>query len=188
MGLKEQNAALILIDFQKGFDSQEYLARNRNNKGAEKKASEILEKWRALNLPVFHVIHSSKNPKSSFHKTHPGYVIKDEVKPIEGEPVIKKQVHSAFIGTDLKERLDKQGITMLVIAGMTTNHCVSSSTRMAGDLGFETLLISDATATFDQIGIDGEIIPSELIQQTTLATLNNAFAQVMNTKKLLELL
>ena len=187
MSLKEQNAALILINLQKGFDEEEYWGGNRNNQDAEKKASIILTKWRTLNLPIFHIVHSSQNPNSRVHETHPGFEIKDEVKPINGEPVIKKNVNSAFIGTDLKERLDKQGINMLVIIGMTTNYCVSTSTRMAGDLGFDTLLISDATAAFDTIGINGEKFSSETIHQTTLANLNNEFAQVIDTNKLLEL-
>ena len=101
--------------------------------------------------------------------------------------MIKKNVHSAFIGTDLKERLDKQGISSLVIIGMTTNHCVSTSTRMAGDYGFDTFLISDATATFDRIGINGEKFSAEIIHQTALANLNNDFAKVIDTKKLIEL-
>ena len=58
---------------------------------------------------------------------------------------------------------------------------------MAGNLGFDTLLISDATATFDLIGINGELFDSEIIHQITLANLNNEFAQVISTKKLLEL-
>ncbi len=188
MSLKEQNTALILIDFQKGFDEGEFANRNRNNKDAEKKASIILNKWREKELPVFHTIHSSKYPNSRFHESHSGFEIKDEVKPIKGEPVIKKNVHSAFIGTDLKERLDEQGINSLVIIGMTTNHCVSTTTRMAGDFGFNTFLISDATATFDRIGINGEKFSSETIHQTTLANLHNEFAQVIDTKKLLELI
>nr|WP_321486085.1 cysteine hydrolase family protein [uncultured Draconibacterium sp.] len=187
MSLKEQNAALILIDFQKGFEQGEYLDKNRNNKDAEKNASIILNKWRELNLPVFHIIHSSINQNSRFHESHSGFEIKDEVKPISGEPVIKKNVHSAFIGTDLKERLEKQGINSLVIIGMTTNHCVSTSTRMAGDYGFDTFLISDATATFDRIGINGENFSAEIIHQTALANLNNDFAKVINTIRLFEL-
>lgn len=187
MSLKERNAALILIDFQKGFDQGEYLDKNRNNKDAEKNASIILNKWRELNLPVFHIIHSSINPNSHFRESKSGFEIKDEVKPIKGEPVIKKNVHSAFIGTDLKERLDKQGINSLVIIGMTTNHCVSTSTRMAGDFGFDTFLISDATATFERLGINGEKFSAEIIHQTALANLNNDFAKVVDTKRILEL-
>lgn len=187
MSLKKKNAALILIDFQKGFDAGKFKNGNRNNLNAEKNAAVILNKWRKLNLPVFHIIHSSKNPDSNFHELHAGFEIKDDVKPISGEPVIEKNVHSAFIGTNLKERLDKQGINSLVIVGLTTNHCVSTSTRMAGDFGFNTYLISDATATFDQDGINGEKFSSEVIHQTALANLNENFAKVIDTKKLLEL-
>tara|TARA_B110000879_G_scaffold90666_1_gene124580 strand:- start:508 stop:1074 length:567 start_codon:yes stop_codon:yes gene_type:complete len=187
MSLKEQNTALILIDIQKGFDDEEYWGGNRNNKDAEEKSALILNKWRELNLPIFHIVHSSQYPISRLHESNLGFEIKDEVKPIDGEPVIKKDVNSAFIGTDLKERLDSQGINKLVIIGLTSNHCVSTTTRMAGNLGFDTLLISDATATFDRIGINGELFDSEIIHQTTLANLNNEFAQVISTKKLLEL-
>ena len=107
--------------------------------------------------------------------------LKGEVKPIGGEPVIEKDVNSAFIGTDLKERLESKGIKDLVIVGLTTNHCVSTSTRMAGNLGFHVLLISDATATFDLVGISGELFDAETIHQTALASLNNEFAKVINT-------
>ncbi|SHJ80193.1 Nicotinamidase-related amidase [Arenibacter nanhaiticus] len=187
MSLQEQNTALILIDIQKGFDDEKYWGGNRNNKGAEKRCAIILKKWRELGLPIFHIVHSSKNPLSKLHESHPGFEIKDEVKPIDGEPIIKKDVNSAFIGTDLKERLDSQKINKLVIVGLTTNHCISTTTRMAGNFGFDTLLISDATATFDRIGINGERFDAEIIHQTTLANLHNEFAQVIDTGKLLEL-
>ncbi|PKG44120.1 cysteine hydrolase family protein [Psychroflexus sp. MES1-P1E] len=187
MSLKEQNATLILIDIQKGFDEEKYWGGNRNNKDAEEKSSKILKKWRELNLPIFHIVHSSQNPISRLHESHPGFEIKDEVKPIDGEPVIKKSVNNAFIGTDLKERLDSQEINKLVIIGLTTNHCISTTTRMAGNFGFNTLLISDATATFDRIGINGELFDSEIIHQTTLANLHDEFAQVIDTEKLFKL-
>ena len=58
---------------------------------------------------------------------------------------------------------------------------------MAGNYGYDTLLIADATATFDRIGINGEKFDSELIHQTTLASLHNEFAEVITTEKLLEL-
>lgn len=187
MELQKTNTALILIDLQKGFDNENYWGGNRNNKDAEKKIEEILGKWRALNLPIFHVVHSSTDPNSLLHKSHPGFEIKDEVKPIEGEPIIAKNVNSAFIGTDLKERLDSSGIEKLVIVGLTSNHCISTTTRMAGNFGYDTLLISDATATFDRKGINGEIFSAEIIHQTTLANLNEEFCKVINTKQLLEL-
>lgn len=187
MKLRDKNAALILIDIQKGFDEEEYWGGNRNNKDAETKMAQILEKWRTLNLPIFHIIHSSVKPISKLHASNPGFEIKDAVKPIDGEPVIVKNVNSAFIGTDLKERLDNQGIKNVVIIGLTTNHCVSTTARMAGNFGFDAIVISDATATFDRIGINGEKFDSELVHQVSLASLHNEFAQVISTEKLFEL-
>lgn len=144
-----------------------------------------MEKWRELNLPVFHIRHSSLNPDSKLHETHTGFEFNDYVLPKNNEPVITKQVNSAFIGTNLKEHLDQQDINTLVIIGITTNHCVSTTTRMAGNFGYETYVISDATATFDRIGIHGEKYDSELIHLTSLANLNDEFATVWNSEKLL---
>jgi len=188
MGLKDRNTALLLIDLQKGFGDEEYWGGNRNNKDAEEKCLSLLNTWRKHNLPVFHIIHSSQNPESRLHASHPGYEIIDSLKPIEGEALIVKQVNSAFIGTNLKEQLDNMHITTLVIVGLTTNHCISTSTRMAGNFGYNTFLISDATATFDRVGINGDVFSSELIHQSSLANLNEEFATVLNTNQLLQLL
>lgn len=186
MKFKNNKPALILIDLQKGFDDTEYWGGNRNNNDAEANAKEILSKWRALKLPLFHIRHSSQNPDSRLHKSHPGYEIKDEVKPIDGEPIITKQVNSAFIGTDLKKRLDEQGITSLVIIGIQTDQCVSTTARMAGNLGYETYVISDATATFDRVGINGEKYNAETIHLVSLASLKDEFATILNTNELME--
>lgn len=185
MKLREQNTALLLIDLQKGFDEEAYWGGNRNNKDAETKCAGLLNTWRELGLPIFHIVHSSQNPNSRLHKSHPGFEIKDEVKPMQDEPVITKDVNSAFIGTDLKERLDKQNINKLVIVGMTTNHCISTTTRMAGNLNFDVLLISDATATFDRKGVDGKVFSADLIHETALASLNEEFAEVISLEELM---
>lgn len=176
---KHDNPALILIDIQKGFDDLNYWGGQRNNIDAEQKASELLAIWRKNKLPVFHVQHCSTTPTSLLHETHAGNEFKDIVKPIEGEPVIKKNINSAFIGTNLKEQLDNAKITKLVIVGLTTDHCVSTSARMAGNLGFDTFLVSDAVATFNKIGLDGQNYSAELIHETALASLNQEFATVV---------
>lgn len=188
MKLRNTKPALLLVDIQKGFDEESFWGGNRNNKNAEEICATILAKWRTLQLPIFHIIHSSQNPDSRLHKTHPGFEIRDEVKPLPDEPVIEKEVNSAFIGTDLKSILETQNIDTLVIVGLTTNHCISTTTRMAGNYDFKTYLISDATATFDRKGVNGEVFPSEIIHQTTLASLNEEFAIVINSEELLNLI
>lgn len=184
MNLREKKPALILIDVQKAFLDEEYWGGNRNNKTAEKICSAILNTWRELKLPIFHVRHSSKDPNSRLYSSNAGFEFNDDVTPIQVESVITKDVNSAFIGTDLKEKLDDQNINTLVIIGITTDHCVSTTTRMAGNFGYETYVISDAAATFDKIGINGEKYDAELIHLTALASLHNEFATVWDSEKL----
>ena len=179
--LKKDRPALILIDIQKGFENVEYWGGQRNNLDAEKNASELLKLWRDNDLPIFHIKHCSSNPSSLLNEANEGNEFNDLVKPINDERVIKKNVNSAFIGTDLKEQLDNLKIVKLVIVGLTTDHCISTTTRMAGNLGFDTFLVADATATFNKIGLYGQNYPAELIHATALASLNGEFAQVVTT-------
>ncbi len=178
---KTDRPALILIDIQKGFENIEYWGGQRNNPYAEENASELLRLWRENNLPIFHIKHCSSNPASPLNETNEGNEFNDLVKPISNEPVIKKNVNSAFIGTDLQENLINSKITKLVIVGLTTDHCVSTTTRMAGNLGFDTYLVSDATATFNKKGLQGQNYSAEIIHETTLASLNEEFATVVTT-------
>jgi nicotinamidase-related amidase len=174
--------ALILVDIQKGFEDFDYWGGERNNPNAELRASELLEIWRELDLPIFHIRHCSSIPTSLLHESNPGNEFNELVAPWEGEPVINKNVNSAFIGTGLQARLDKARITKLVIAGLTTDHCISTTTRMAGNLGYDTYLVADATATFNKRGLAGQNYPAELIHQTALASLQGEFASVVSTR------
>ena len=185
MKLSHKNTALLMVDIQKAFLEEDYWGGNRNNKNAEIVCNKILTKWRELQLPVFHVRHSSTNPNSLLHKSNSGFEFNDLALPIQGEPIITKQVNSAFIGTDLKDQLDASNIDTIVVIGMTTNHCISTTVRMAGNFGFDTYVISDATATFNRIGVLGEQYDSETIHGTTLANLNEEFASVWNSVDLL---
>lgn len=185
---KLDNPALILIDIQKGFNDVAYWGGDRNNVDAEEKAGELLKIWRAKKLPIFHVQHCSSNPNSILNETNPGNEFQDIVKPLEGETIIKKNVNSAFIGTNLKELIDNATITNLVIVGLTTDHCVSTTTRMAGNFGYTVYLVSDATATFNKKGLNGEEFSAELIHQTALASLNEEFARVVASDSFKEII
>lgn len=182
---KDTNPALILIDIQKGFDDIEFWSGGRNNPKAEENASNLLSYWRQNKLPVFHVKHCSTNPDSILAEGNIGNEIKEIVEPSGKEPLIKKKVNSAFIGTDLFDQLKTLNIKTLVFVGLTTDHCVSTSVRMAGNLGFETYVVNDATATFDKIDFNGVKHPAQLIHDIALASLQGEFATVINTTDIL---
>ena len=181
-----RGAALIVIDVQDGFDDPVW--GRRNNPGAEACIARLLAGWRAARLPIFHIQHISTSPASPLRPGQPGNAIKPIAAPLPGEPVLRKTVNSAFIGTDLEARLRAAHIEAVVIAGLTTNHCVETTTRMAGNLGFHAFIVSDATATFDRTGPDGVVIPAETLQAVTMANLHGEFAQVATTDALLQAL
>ncbi|MEO8236242.1 MAG: cysteine hydrolase family protein [Flavobacterium sp.] len=185
---KQDRPALILIDIQKAWDNLQYWGGQRNNPEAENNAGELLKLWRNNKLPIFHIKHCSSIKTSLLNELNAGNEFKEIVKPIDGETIIKKNVNSAFIGTDLKERLDKEKISQLIIIGLTTDHCVSTTARMAGNYGYETYVVSDATATFNKKGINGENYSAELIHDTALASLKEEFATIITTEALRKIL
>ena len=130
--------------------------------------------------------HSSTNIKSKLHESSDGFEFHPLCQPIKGEAVITKSVNSCFIGTPLKDMLDEKNCKTVVIIGLTTDHCVSTTTRMAGNYGYNTFLISDATATFDKVGMAGEVYDSDLIHHTALASLKDEFATVLSFEDLFE--
>lgn len=179
-----KDAALIIIDVQKGFDDPSW--GRRNNPQAESNIARLLETWRKTGRPLFHIQHRSRMPGSVLGPGSPGFEFKDAAKPHSGEPVIQKNVNSAFIGTDLEARLRQNGLKTLVIAGLVTDHCVSTTARMAGNLGFDAYVVSDATATFDRVGPDGRSYKAEDIHAINLASLDEEFATVVDTEELLK--
>jgi nicotinamidase-related amidase len=175
--------ALLLIDVQVGLDDLRW--GGRNNPDAEALLARLLELWRRHAWPVFHVQHLSQDPNSPLRPGQPGVELKPAVRPQPHEPVIHKRVNSAFIGTDLEARLRAAGIRRLVVGGLTTDHCVSSTVRMAANLGFETIVLADATATFSRTGPDGRVWTAQEMHNTALASLHGEFATVHTARELL---
>ena len=147
----------------------------------------LLRYWRERGRPIFHIQHMSTEPNSPLRPELPGNAIKAVVAPRGAEPVIRKHVNSAFIGTDLDRRLRKAQIHSLVIVGLTTDHCVSSTARMAGDLGYDTVVVADATAAHEQRSYDGSHHEAETVHQLALANMHEEFATILTTDQVLEL-
>lgn len=179
MNIYSKNHALILIDAQKAFHDSDYWGK-RNNPDFEKNIEHLLKIYRELKLPVLHVQHLSTEEKSPLRPGQNGVEFISGLEPKFGERIFQKSVNSAFIGTNLEEYLKSKQINSLTMAGLTSDHCVSTSARMACNLGFDITIAHDATATFDRIGIDGTIHSAELVHQISLASLDKEFAKILS--------
>jgi len=177
-------AALLIIDVQKGL--ADAALGQRNNPDAEANMARLLAVWRKRQWPIVHIRHCSVEPDSTLRPELPGNAYKDEVLPLPGEKEFTKRVNSAFIGTGLEQYLRDQGITALVIIGLTSDHCVSASTRMASDLGFEVTLVADASAAFEHRGFDGRHYSADEIHRVNLVSLDGEFCRVRDTAQLLD--
>ena len=175
--------ALLIVDVQQGLDDPKL--GKRNNPSAEANMARLLAAWRARNKPVIHIQHSSTRPSSPLWAEKPGFAFKKEVTPQEGEKVFVKRVNSAFVGTDLENYLREKDIGALVVMGLTTDHCVSATTRTASDLGFEVEVVSDATATHERTDPEGHAFGAEDIHRVHLASLHGEFCTVVTTDAVL---
>lgn len=177
------DAALVVVDVQAGLDDPKYGA--RNNPDAEQRIADLLAAWRRQGRPVVHVQHMSITAGSPLRPGLPGNAIKPEARPVEGEPVFRKTVNSAFVGTGLEAHLRQRGIDHLVVVGLTTDHCVSATVRTAADLGFRVTVVDDATATFERRAPDGEHLSADVMHRAAIASLHEEFAAVVRAADLL---
>ena len=176
--------ALLVLDVQKGFDDPYW--GKRNNPEAEGNIASLLTEWRNRKGHVIYTKHLSLDPASPLHHRKPqGTEFKDVVKPLEGEVIFTKNVNSGFIGTELESYLRQNKIKSVVITGLSTQHCVSTTTRMSGNLGFNSFLVSDAIAAFEITDHKGVKHTADSIQDHELAMLQKEFATIVTANDLI---
>ena len=176
--------ALLLIDIQRDYfpDGRHPLV---GSDLAAEAASSVLAGFRARSEPVVHVQHSWDEPDAAYLKPGtPGFAHDDRVTPADDEPVVVKQAPNAFVGTDLEQRLRREGIEQLVVAGMMTSMCVDATVRAAVDLGFEVTVVGDACAAPD-LEHGGVQVPGEQVHAAFLAALADGYAEVIEAESLL---
>ncbi len=178
----DPHTALIPIDVQQAVDHAPWPP--RNNPAMEANGLRLLEAWRGSGRPLIHVKHDSVVPGSTLAPSHPGNALRPGFEPCEGEPLVRKSVNAAFIGTDLDLRLRRLGITSVVLFGISTDMCVSTTARVAANLGYRVIVVGDACFCFDQPDGEGGTIPAGQIHRAHLATLRAEFGEVVDTATL----
>ncbi|KZV93319.1 putative isochorismatase family hydrolase [Exidia glandulosa HHB12029] len=183
--------ALVVIDVQVGFDDEAFWG-PRSNPAFESNLTKLLDAFRASSLSpkpfIVHVAHHSLFPDSPL-ASGPGAAFQDIAQPHDGEPVVIKNVNSAFIGTNLEALLRDRKIQKLYLCGLTTGHCVSTSVRMAANLRVcqgawgkgEVVLVHDATAAHAAGGFD-----AETIHKVNVATLDGEFCRAATTEEVVK--
>jgi len=176
-------AALILIDYQREYEIGK-LALGAGGEAASSKGSELIEHARSLNRPVIHVVHHGAPGGALFD---PDAETSDVIKAVsrrEGETEIVKGLPNSFAGTNLHEELQAIKPKQIVIAGFMSHMCVSSTTRAALDLGYDSFVAEDACYTRDLAGPNGKVIDADVIHQSAMAALSDRFATVTTTATL----
>lgn len=185
MSFDPQQTALILVDVQQAFLEWEAGGLERNNPEALDNISALLQAFRQSGLSVIHVRHASTEADSALRPERSGYQPIAEAQELDDEKVFIKSVNSSFIGTGLDEYLRSNGFETLIIAGITTNHCVETTTRMAGNLGFDARLVEDACYTFARTSWGGGTHSAQDIHTMTLSNLDGEFATIHSTNDIL---
>lgn len=172
--------ALMIIDMQRAIDDPSW-GSDRNNPEAESNIAALLAQWRASRWPVVHVRHVSSDPGSAHGPDQPAASFKPGLEPQDGEMVIEKSTNSAFIRTGLDDRLRTAGINHLVITGVFTNNSVEATARMAGNLGYQTWVVADATAAFGRPGRGGRRWSADEVHELSLSNLSGEYATIVDT-------
>jgi len=174
---------LIIIDMQKGMANTP--ADSRNNPRAEDNIAQLLQAWRAANAHVVHVRHISRSPDSAFAPGQSGVEFQEALQPLRHEHVVEKNVPDAFINTALERWLRVRELNRIVLVGVSTNNSVEASARTAGNLGFDTVVVSDATFAFAMTDYAGRIRSADEVHAMSLANLSGEYATIMDTREVL---
>lgn len=169
---------LLVVDVQRGFEER---TDERTNPTAESNIARLLAAFREAGKPIIHIRHASIEPHSPLRPELPGYAPNAVAVEEAGEPVLVKSVNGAFAGTDLERRLQETGLSRIVTVGVQTDHCVSTTVRQGSDLGFDMVLVEDATWTYARHHPDGTLIDAATMQRVNVASLAGEFCEVTIT-------
>ena len=174
--------ALVIIDVQQAIDDPRWGP--RNNRDAEARIAEMLAQWRRRGLPVVHVRHDSTEPDSPYRPDRLTNGFKSEATPLSDEPVVAKGTNSAFVDTEL-EALLRDIAQEVVFAGVLTHNSLEATVRMAGNLGFDAFVASDACWSVEVTDLRGITWSADDVHALSLAIMDGEYATVATVDQLI---
>ena len=178
--LDAARCALLVIDFQ-----HEYFEGGRlfipDGSAALGHALQLVRFADSHRIPVFHVQHLGAAGAALFPRDSERSAFHPELTPAPQHAVVQKTMASSFAGTDLHPQLQARGTETLIICGLMTHMCVSTTARDARPLGYRVLVAGDACATRDIDGWDGAPVDHATLHRAALTALADSFAEVLTT-------
>ena len=181
----DQKCALIVVDAQESFKTRgEKFWQTRGPADFEHHIKTLVDGFRNSNQPIYFILHTDDDP--GFSTESPDFRIMDFLDHRPDEPVIIKQVHNSFTGTNLLPMLIKNRTTRVVICGIRTEQCCETTARVASDLGFDVDFVTQATLTFPLTHPNkDEMMTVEQIQSRTEMVLHDRFARIVTVQDVL---
>lgn len=173
-----KDSALIMIDCQNTY--RQGLMQLTGVEAAIVEARKLLEKARALQIPVIHIQHDA-GVGSPYDVTAEIGAICDEVAPIAGELVITKNYPNSFMVTDLDQQLKALGIKNIVLAGFMTHMCINSTAHGGFNLGYSVAVVASATATRPLFAANGKVLSAQEVQDGAIASTRDLYAAIVDT-------
>ncbi len=180
MGFKHANlseSALVMVDCQNTY--RQGIMQLTHVEPALLEAQKLLNKARALGMPIIHIQHDAGPGTPYDIRTNIG-AIADEVAPQNGEAVVVKQYPNAFWHTPLEAQLKSLNIEHIVLAGFMTHMCINSTARGAFNLGFKPTVVASACATRSLVGPQSKVIDAQNMHDSALAAIRDLFAVVVD--------
>jgi nicotinamidase-related amidase len=138
--------ALIVIDVQESFRQRPIWA-TISNPDIVRDVNRLVAHARQAGDLVVWVLHSEPGSGGVFDPASGFVRYQDGLAPAPGEPEIRKTSHNAFTTTNLGQILTAHGVREVVICGIRTEQCCETTARLASDLGYEVVFVTEATAT-----------------------------------------
>ena len=175
--------ALVVIDFQREYFDGGRL-RIPDGDAALAQAKRLIRFADTHRMPVFHVQHLTPAGSALFAQDGACAAFHPEIQPQPHHTIVRKTTASSFASTDLHVQLQAKGIKTLIICGLMTHMCVSTTARDARPLGYQVLVAGDACATRDIDAWDGGIVGHAELHRAALTAVADSFAEVLPTARL----